>query len=196
MRIIIARILEISTALRARIPRIHSVLFVSRGVLGHTSSRKRISLKPTTTVLRQVAFFFSRCREPRTGGLSSRSADGPLGDVSRGSVNWQTPPKGLKGAQRLGDSRGTRRRSRQHATRSLARRCVGDVQPGVSSCPDAGYAAAGANEQRGRRQAHKSKQQCIFDQVLALLITKKLVQRCFHRSTPFTILNFARRDHR
>ncbi|PYT21818.1 MAG: hypothetical protein DMG57_37445 [Acidobacteria bacterium] len=32
---------------------------------------------------------------------------------------------------------------------------------------------------RRTRQAHKSKQQCIFDQVLSLLITKKLGQQCF-----------------
>ena len=79
----------------------------------------------------------------------------------------------------------TRRKSRQDATVRLARRCVGNVEPGVGSRPDSGYATAGANEQSGRRQANKSKQQCIFDQVLSLLITKKLGQQCFHGFIPY-----------
>jgi len=52
----------------------------------------------------------------------------------------------------------------------LARRGIGCGQPGVGSRPDARHVTAGAGEEAGCAQAYKSQQQCVLDQILALLV--------------------------
>ena len=57
--------------------------------------------------------------------------------------------------------------------RNLARRRIGGRQPAVGGTPDAADTASSANEQRGRCQADKSKQQRVLDEVLALFFLEK-----------------------
>src|SRR6185436_20767512 len=57
---------------------------------------------------------------------------------------------------------------------------VGSSQSGVCGIPDTCHATAGADEQRGRRQAYESQEQRVFDQVLALLVLNKVLKQRFH----------------
>ena len=62
-----------------------------------------------------------------------------------------------------------------HADMALASRRVSSSQTRVRGAPNSAHAATGANEQRGRGEAHESQKQRIFDQVLALFVAKKIV---------------------
>src|SRR6266849_2213264 len=62
----------------------------------------------------------------------------------------------------------------------LAGRCVSCSQTRVRRGPNAAHAAAGADEQRSRGEAHKSQKQRIFDQVLTLFVLDEVVQKRFH----------------
>jgi hypothetical protein len=57
----------------------------------------------------------------------------------------------------------------------LAGRSIGNGQLAVGSTPDTADTATGADEKRGRGEAHKSQKQCVLDKILALLVLDELV---------------------
>src|SRR5437899_2383597 len=57
---------------------------------------------------------------------------------------------------------------------------VGSRQSCVGLGPDSTYTTAGADEERGRGQAHECQKQRIFDQVLTLLVLNKVGKQRFH----------------
>jgi hypothetical protein len=65
----------------------------------------------------------------------------------------------------------------------LARASVGRDELAVGGGPDTLDAAAGAQEKGGRRQCHEGHQECVFDQVLSLIIVPK-VAKCSHVRSP------------
>ena len=66
--------------------------------------------------------------------------------------------------------------SRNTVELQLARAAVGRDELAVAGGPDAGNAAARAEEKSGRRQCHKGQQECVFDEVLSLIIVPKVVK--------------------
>src|SRR3954447_25617449 len=62
----------------------------------------------------------------------------------------------------------------------LAGRGVGGSQLGVGDGPDTFDAVASADEQRRGSQRHEGQKQRILDQVLALLVSQKVVDERFH----------------
>src|SRR5712691_2491877 len=67
--------------------------------------------------------------------------------------------------------------------RNLAFRRIRSRQPAVGGTPDAADTASSANEQRCRCQTHKSKQQRVLDQVLALFVLDEVVKKRIHVDT-------------
>src|ERR1017187_3926576 len=99
------------------------------------------------------------------------------GERGGGVARWETTAARTMDASRWSGSPAIR----------LARAGIGRGELAVGAVPDAGNAAAGADEKCCRGQCHKRHQQGVLDQVLSLVIVTEIAN-CSHVHSPIPFI--------